>query len=201
MSPEQLRAKADELLRRAAQLDAAARRASDNAPGWTVTGRSGRTARQERATERVIETTVTNAVKYVALQRKAKELRRQADHAELLESGWGDLYAQLKAEEKARARAEKQERRRTLREGSLRDRIFVGCYPEGLVYADKLVELHGDYRGLAFLSYRLLKLTVYDECPGYLVPVVCELAQAVIDRRGERYEVSGCGQYVILGGG
>lgn len=34
------------------------------------------------------------------------------------------------------------------------DRLFIGMYPEGVVYADRKREEHGDYRQLAFQSYR-----------------------------------------------
>jgi len=201
MTPDELLAKAAKLRRIIAALQRQTDAASAAAPGWVVTGRSGRTARMERKTERAIETTVRNAVKIVRLERAAKSLEAEA---EFISSGAKERHeadwAEYKAQERERIKRENAERRRTLREGDIKARIFVGVYPEGLMFADKLVELHGDYRHLGFLSYRTLKLTVYKECPGYLIPVVVEMAQPYIDKRGERFETDGAGHSVILGG-
>lgn len=40
------------------------------------------------------------------------------------------------------------------------DRLFIGMYPEGIVYADRGREEHGDYMRVAFLPYSTLKLEV-----------------------------------------
>ena len=45
------------------------------------------------------------------------------------------------------------------------DRLFIGLFPAGVVYADRKVERHGDYKRLAFLSYDTLKLEVEKDCP------------------------------------
>lgn len=80
-----------------------------------------------------------------------------------------------------------------------RDRLFIGVYPEGIVYADRATDVHGDYRRLAFLPYGKLALDVTPDCPAELRAMIEADAATVIARRGERFEISACGQYVILG--
>lgn len=46
------------------------------------------------------------------------------------------------------------------------DRLFIGWYPGGIVYADRKRERHGDYAPLAFLAYDTLELSVEKELPG-----------------------------------
>ena len=80
-----------------------------------------------------------------------------------------------------------------------RDRLFIGVYPTGLVYADRAVEVHGDYKRLAFLPYRELVLKVEPDCPAELRAMIEADAATVIARRGERFDTSACGQHVTLG--
>ena len=47
-------------------------------------------------------------------------------------------------------------------------RLVIGNYPEGIVYADHFVEEHGDYKRLAFLSYRTLTLELSPHVPDFL---------------------------------
>jgi len=165
-------------------------------------GRALRASHQgDYATERGIEATVRYATKAVILRRKADELERRANWIEWRGSSAYEALLEERAAAKKRAQAEERERRRTLRAGPLRQRIFVGTYPEGLVYADIAVQVNGDFRPLAFLSYRTLELAFYDGCPHYLMPTVVEMAQPIIARAGERFQTSGCGHYVILGEG
>ena len=79
------------------------------------------------------------------------------------------------------------------------DRLFIGVYPEWIVYADRATEVHGDYRRLAFLPYRELALDVKPDCPAELRAMIEAHAATVIARRGERFDTSTCGQYVTLG--
>lgn len=198
-TPEQLRERASNLRLKADRFSARSRNAGMYAPGSFVTGNSGRTASQNRATERGLEATIRYAVKAVALRRKADELERRADFMEWQGSSAYEALLKERAAARERTQAEERERRRTLRAGPLRERIFVGVYSEGLVYSDRAVEVNGDYRALAFLSYRTLDLSFYDSCPRYLMPAVVSMAQSMMWRAGDRFQVSTCGQFVILG--
>ncbi len=82
---------------------------------------------------------------------------------------------------------------------SLLDRLSVGVYPTGISYADRAREEHGDYAKVAHLSFRTLELEVYKP-KSPLLPLIRKDAAKIIARRGERFETSASGQYVILGG-
>jgi hypothetical protein len=45
------------------------------------------------------------------------------------------------------------------------DRLFIGNYPCGIVYADRHNEEHGDYKRLAFLPYDGMELEFAKDCP------------------------------------
>src|SRR5947209_19655859 len=47
----------------------------------------------------------------------------------------------------------------------MNNRIFVGLFPTGIVYADRKVERHGDYKRLGFLPYSTLALEIEKDCP------------------------------------
>jgi hypothetical protein len=80
------------------------------------------------------------------------------------------------------------------------DRLFIGVYPAGLVYADRHREEHGDYRRVAFLPYKSLVLEPAKGANRELLGQAIDHAQTIIARRGERFQVSSCGQCVVLGG-
>lgn len=82
---------------------------------------------------------------------------------------------------------------------ALADRLFVGVYPEGIVYADRAREEHGDYARVAFLPFRTLELDV-SAPKSPLIPLVRRDAAKIAARRGEQFHTSASGQYVILGG-
>lgn len=80
-------------------------------------------------------------------------------------------------------------------------RLFVGVYPTGIVYADRQRERHGDYLRLAFPPFRTLELEWESDV---LVPLglseeIIRHARHLQVRRGEAYEVSSSGQKVLLG--
>lgn len=81
----------------------------------------------------------------------------------------------------------------------LSERVFVGTYPEGILYADRVVEEHGDYKRIAFLSYSTLKLSLSRECSPDIAQYIQSHAKALQDRKGEHYQVSASGQTVELG--
>lgn len=77
--------------------------------------------------------------------------------------------------------------------------IFAGCFPTGIVYANRRVEEHGDYKRLAFLSFASLELSIEKDCPAELRDHILADAASVQAKRGETYKVSSCGQTVLLG--
>ena len=83
--------------------------------------------------------------------------------------------------------------------GRLDNPLFVGVYPTGIAYADRRTEEHGDYKKLAFLDYRTLRLREYVKPDHDLLPAVREDADAIIAQAGEEFQISTCGQTVTLG--
>lgn len=79
------------------------------------------------------------------------------------------------------------------------NRLFIGVYPCGIFYADRLREKHGDYARLAFLPYDTLRLQVEADCPQELIPRIQADAEAMQSRCGEAFQISSCGQTVTLG--
>lgn len=79
------------------------------------------------------------------------------------------------------------------------ERLFIGVYPAGIVYADRKREERGDYKRLGFLPYRSLEIQIDPNCPSCLRTLVEAHAATIQARRGQRFEVSTCGQHVILG--
>lgn len=84
-------------------------------------------------------------------------------------------------------------------EVKLRKRLFIGVFPTGLSYADRDVEVHGDYKKLAFLPFDNLELEIYEDCPEELKPLITQDAESIIDCKREEYRVSMSGQTVVLG--
>jgi hypothetical protein len=78
------------------------------------------------------------------------------------------------------------------------DRLFVGTFPTGLVYADRWVEEHGDYRRLAYLNYRTLELDIERSVPAELKKRIVSDAEGIRAMAGTGYAVAG-NQYVVLG--
>lgn len=77
------------------------------------------------------------------------------------------------------------------------DRLFIGAYPCGLVYADREREQHGDYKRLAFLSYASLELDLEKDCPADLAEQITKDAAIMQAKRGERFQIAN--QSVVLG--
>lgn len=78
-------------------------------------------------------------------------------------------------------------------------RIFIGCYPEGIVYADRTAEIDGDYARLAFLSYSTLELEFSPACPLQLKQEIRDSAARIQAQRDQPFRISSCGQTVVLG--
>ena len=81
------------------------------------------------------------------------------------------------------------------------NRLFIGKYPEGIVYADRHREVAGDYKRLAFLSYRTLELKLEPIRNKELRAMVMEHARTLQTRKGEQFQVSSSGQSITLGWG
>lgn len=70
------------------------------------------------------------------------------------------------------------------------ERLFIGCYPTGLVYADKGIEVAGDYKRIAYLNYATLVLDV-DDLKSVLLPAIREDAARMQAQRGEQFPIAG----------
>jgi hypothetical protein len=80
-------------------------------------------------------------------------------------------------------------------------RLFCGIYPCGLVFADRHVEVAGDYKRLAFLPYRTLVVEFEKDCPAALrAEIAADIARMAL-RAGDEFQISTSGQTIILGGG
>lgn len=74
--------------------------------------------------------------------------------------------------------------------------LFIGKFPEGLVYADKSKR---NYPTCAFLSYRTLELKIEKNCPERLKKQIEIHAEEMRLKKGQKFPRSYCGQYIILG--
>lgn len=120
------------------RLTAQANRAADNAPGSYVTGGSGRSRAQNRATDRALDLTIDNAVKAVKLIRDAEHLEGQAARIE-------DVAGALRREQVKQAIAERERQ----------DRAAVAALPiandpsAGLhITKAQWAKTHRDYKGM-----------------------------------------------------
>lgn len=80
------------------------------------------------------------------------------------------------------------------------DRLFIGVFPTGISFADRSVEVHGDYKRLAFLPFSTLALEIAQDCPADLRAEIDAYAATIQARRGQPFTVSTSGQTVVLGG-
>ena len=90
--------------------------------------------------------------------------------------------------------------KKPLTSDQIKDRLFIGVYPCGLVYADRSIEEHGDYAQIAFLSYDTLILDI-GRSRSPLLDAIRADAEKIQNRKGEKFQISTSGQYVILGAG
>jgi hypothetical protein len=79
------------------------------------------------------------------------------------------------------------------------NRLFIGTFPGGIVYADRLKEEHGDYQRVAFLPYGSLRLEINRKADKRLAQAATEHAATMQARKGERFQISTCGQTIVLG--
>lgn len=83
----------------------------------------------------------------------------------------------------------------------IEERLFVGTYPCGLVYADRATEEHGDYKRLALLNYSTLELSFQTNCPDFFKADILDDAQRLQSQKGHEYQISSSGQTITLGHG
>lgn len=79
------------------------------------------------------------------------------------------------------------------------ERLFIGNFPEGLVYADRSREEHGDYKRCAFLGFKDLELDLEPDCPEDLKELILKDAASMQARKGKWYQTSSSGQGITLG--
>ena len=78
-------------------------------------------------------------------------------------------------------------------------RLFIGIYPGGLVYADRYVEINGDYKRLGFLPYDTLELQLEKDCPPALATEIRHDAAVMRTLKGQPFRTSTTGQTITLG--
>ena len=83
--------------------------------------------------------------------------------------------------------------------GTNPDRLFIGVYCTGIVYADRKIEEHGDYRRVGFLPYDTLVFQPHKVADKGLLDQARRHAATIQAKRGEKFQISTVGQYVILG--
>lgn len=81
----------------------------------------------------------------------------------------------------------------------LKERLFSGIYPCGIVYADRLNEKCGDYKRLAFLPYDTLDLDIEGDCPVEMKRIIMSDAERIQAQKGQKFRISFSGQTVTLG--
>lgn len=177
-TPAEMRAEAARLREYAARLDRQSERASANAPGSFVTGRSGRTAAQNKRSERALELTITNAGKSLAATKEANRLER---HADFIESGGPERVQAEQQKRKAVEMAADKAIKAAKKALPLEDRLLVCGLGAAYVFCDRAVERHGDYRRLATMSYDSMQLQIKDDCPKAWRPVVEARALAMAE--------------------
>lgn len=79
------------------------------------------------------------------------------------------------------------------------DRLFIGVYPGGVVYADRKKTVQGDYARVGFLPYDSLEFKAERGADAKLVAEARAHAEKIAARRGEPFSISSSGQTVILG--
>lgn len=77
------------------------------------------------------------------------------------------------------------------------ERIFSGCFPTGIVYADRQVEVRGDYKRLAYMNYGSLVLELEDDCPEPLAEQIKEDHKRFLAMKGHSYPIAGNASVVL----
>jgi hypothetical protein len=78
-------------------------------------------------------------------------------------------------------------------------RLFACVYSTGIAYSDRTKEEHGDYKKVAFLSFKTLILEPAKGANKELLAAAVLDAKKIQARKGENFQISSSGQYVTLG--
>ncbi len=85
---------------------------------------------------------------------------------------------------------------------SASDRVSAATFPTGIYYADRTVEVKGDYKRLAFLPFDTLELEwIAKRIPPDVRDYIERDAAKIQTHRGQNYQTSQAGQNVMLGSG
>jgi len=79
------------------------------------------------------------------------------------------------------------------------NRLFACIYPGGIAYSDRTKEEHGDYKKVAFLSFKTLVVEPAKNANKELLAAAMLDAKKIQARKGENFQVSSSGQYITLG--
>ena len=79
------------------------------------------------------------------------------------------------------------------------ERLFIGVFSTGIVYADRKQIVSGDYKTVAFMSFATLALEFRHGCPRSLRARITEDAAKLQARRGEQFPLDHCGHTIQLG--
>jgi hypothetical protein len=190
-----LRTQAQALRVRAQAIEARMQCRWANAPSSFITGSSGRQhSGLDKRWERAESANRNDSQRVNRLRERAAALEMGARRIETAEAD-----AQRKTRRRDQGQRELQQLRAARRAAPLCERIMCGVFPTGWSWADTAVERDGDYRKLAYMSFSKLELELQPDCPPEFKPYLEAEAAKLQARRGERYVVSTCGQYVTLG--
>jgi hypothetical protein len=80
-----------------------------------------------------------------------------------------------------------------------KDRLFIGVMPCGISYADRAREEDGDYKKVGFLNFADLSFTAAKGANKQLLEMARLDAAKIQARKGESFQSTTVGQFVILG--
>ena len=85
-----------------------------------------------------------------------------------------------------------------LSNAAIRESLFCGLFPTGWSWCDTAIEENGDYKQIAYMSYRKLELEVYVPSSP-LLPLIRKDAAELQAKRGQEYAIAG-NMVITLGG-
>jgi hypothetical protein len=185
------RQKADEYRKKADEYSLMAHHASDNAPGSYVTGSSGRTKAQNRATERALDRTIQYSKKAVAFRKAAARMEMKAAYIEL---------ADVRVERSRLKNLQQIAEKKAIRELPDEQALFAGVYPTGVYYSDRRLDVNGDFKRLAAIRFRDLSYYFNDGVSENMRRIIQADIDRIIAMKGQEYSIDACGHTVTLGG-
>lgn len=168
---EVLRSLAAECRAKAEKASRTANHAGDNAPESFVTGRSGRSRSMDKRTDRAMDKTIKYSKIAVYWRERAATLEMQARYIEDAPRRSARVVIKVKREKIP-----------------MEERLFIGVYPTGLVYADRGREVHGDYKRLGYLNYGTLILNLEPDCLPALAEQIKDNAAKMQVKHGQPFK-------------